>query len=72
MLGGSIMAPLFTGGRRFANLRLKKAQYERILHNYYQTNLTAIQEVNDSLMSVKLDKEKMERTLKQFALESED
>ena len=68
MLGGSIMAPLFTGGRRL----LKKAQYERILHNYYQTNLTAIQEVNDSLMSVKLDKEKMERTLKQFALESED
>ena len=72
MVGAGIMAPIFTGGRRFANLRLKKAQYERILHNYYQTNLTAIQEVNDSLMSVKLDKEKMERTLKQYDLESED
>ena len=72
MLGGGIMAPLFTGGRRFANLRLQKARYERVLHNYYQTNLTAIQEVNDSLLSVKLDKEKMERTIKQFDLESED
>lgn len=72
LIGGSIMAPLFTGGRRFANLRLKKAQYERILHNYYQTNLTAIQEVNDSLMAVKLDKEKMDRTMKQFELESSD
>lgn len=72
MVGAGIMAPLFTGGRRFANLRLKKAQYERILHNYYQTNLTAIQEVNDSLMSVKLDKEKMDRTMKQYQLEAED
>ena len=71
-LGGGLLMPLFTGGRRLANLRLKKTEYEKILHNYYQTNLTAIQEVNDALVAVRLDKEKMEQTLKQADLEADD
>lgn len=71
-LGAGAIMPLFTGGKRIANLKIKKAQYEKILHNYYQTNLTALQEVNDSLMNAKLDKEKMERTLKQANLEASD
>lgn len=71
-IGAGAMLPIFTGGKRIANLKLKKAQYERILHNYYQTNLTAIQEVNDTLASVKLDKEKMNQTLKQADLEKAD
>lgn len=71
-IGAGAMLPIFTGGKRIANLKLKKAQYERILHNYYQTNLTAIQEVNDTLASVKLDTEKMNQTLKQAALEKAD
>ena len=69
-LGGSIMYPFFTGGARFANLRLKKAQYERILQSYYKTNLTAIQEVNDSLVSINKDTQKMEETQKQADLEA--
>ena len=72
LLGGSIMYPFFTGGSRFANLRLKKAEYERILQNYYKTNLTAIQEVNDSLVSIKMDREKMTETEKQAKLEKAD
>lgn len=71
-LGGSIMYPFFTGGAKFANLRLKKAQYERILQNYYKTNLTAIQEVNDSLVEIRMDREKMAETERQAALEKED
>ena len=71
-LGGSIMYPFFTGGARFANLRLRKAQYERILQNYYKTNLTAIQEVNDSLVSINKDTQKMEETKKQAELEAKD
>ncbi len=71
-LSAGAMMPLFTGGRRIANLRLKKAAYERILHNYYQTNLTAIQEVNDSLVALKLDNDKMKQTLKQAELETSD
>lgn len=72
LLGGGFLLPLFTGGQRIANLRLKKATYERILQNYYKTNLTAIQEVNDALVKVKKDKEKVDQTLKQANLESAD
>ena len=72
MLGGSIMYPFFTGGSRFANLRIRKAEYERILQNYYKTNLTAIQEVNDSLVSIKMDTDKMTETEKQAKLEKAD
>ncbi len=71
-LGGFAMLPLFTGGLRLANLRYSKAEYERILENYYKTNLTAIQEVNDSLVSIKMDREKMDETLKQALLEKAD
>lgn len=69
-LGAGAIMPIFTGGKRIAGLKLKKAQYERILHNYYQTNLTAMQEVNDALVTVKLDKDKMNQTLKEEGLEA--
>ena len=48
-LGGGLMSPLFRGGSLVSNLRLKKATYERILQNYYKTNLTSIQEVKKFL-----------------------
>ena len=38
------MLPVFTGGSRIANLKLKKVQYDKMLENYYKTNLNAIQE----------------------------
>ena len=69
-LGGAVMYPFFTGGGRFANLRMKKATYERILQNYYKTNLTAIQEVNDSLVSINKDTQKMNETEIQANLEA--
>lgn len=72
LLGGSIMYPFFTGGSRIANLKIRKAEYERILQNYYKTNLTAIQEVNDSLVSIKMDNQKMSETEKQAKLEKAD
>lgn len=71
-IGAAGMLPLFTGGSLTANLRLKKTEYERVLQNYYKTNLTAIQEVNDALVFVKKDTEKMERTRKQADLEKTD
>lgn len=61
-LGGGLGLPLFTGGRRIANLKMKKVEYERVLNNYYQTNLTAIQEINDAMVSIKLDEEKYQDT----------
>ncbi len=71
-IGGFGLLPLFTGGARIANLRIKKAEYERILQNYYKTNLTAIQEVNDSLVSIRMDRQKMTETKKQADLEKAD
>ena len=68
-LGGGLGLPLFTGGRRIANLKLKKDEYERLLNNYYKTNLTAIQEVNDALVSIRLDHEKYQDVEKQAKLE---
>ncbi len=71
-LGGGLNLPIFTGGKRRANLKLKKDVYERVLNNYYQTNLTAIQEVNDAMVSIKLDEQKFNDTKKQAKLERED
>lgn len=71
-IGGGLGLPLFTGGRRIANLRLKKDEYERLLNNYQKTNLTAIQEVNDALVSIRLDHEKYQDVEKQAKLERED
>jgi len=68
-LGGGLLWPIFTGGQRVANLKIKKATYERILENYYQTNLTAIQEVNDSLYTLKSDDERYTQLTKQYELE---
>lgn len=72
MLGGGLNLPIFTGGRRIANLKMKKDTYERVLNSYYQTNLTAIQEINNALVSIRLDEEKYADTQKQAALERED
>lgn len=71
-LAAGAMLPVFTGGRRIANLKLKKVQYDEILNKYMKTNLTAIQEVNDALVSVKKDTEKMSQTKKQAELEQTD
>lgn len=71
-LAAGINLPLFTGGKRWANLKIKKSEYERLLNNYYKTNLTAIQEINDALVSIKLDHEKFKDTETQAKLERED
>lgn len=72
LLGGQTVLPLFTGGAKFANLRLNKNKYEQVLQNYYKTNLVAIQEVNDSLSSLKLDNEKYKNNLKTYDMQKSD
>ena len=71
-LAGGAMLPIFTGGKRIANLKIKKDEYERILNNYYKTNLTAIQEVNDALITINLDEQKYADMKKQADLERQD
>lgn len=72
LLGGQAALPFFTGGAKFANLRLNKNKYEQVLENYYKTNLVAIQEVNDSLSSLKLDNEKYQKNLKSLNMQNAD
>lgn len=47
---------IFTGGKKIANLRMKKARYDELFENYMHSNLNAIKEVNDALVQVKYNK----------------
>lgn len=71
-LAAGATLPIFTGGKRIANLRLKKDEYERLLNNYHQTNLTAIQEVNDALTTIKHDDKMLNDTKTQSKLERQN
>ena len=62
-IGGNIIQPLFMGGALRANLKSKKIAYEKMLKNYEKVNLTSMQEVNDSLVSANMDREKLAKTL---------
>ncbi len=44
---------IFAGGRKIANLRLKKAKYEELFEDYKQTDLIAVKEVNTALCLIK-------------------
>ena len=71
-LAGAANWGFFTGGRKIANLKIKKYEYERVLNNYYQTNLVAFQEINDALVIIKQDDKKYRDTLMQSQLEKKD
>lgn len=70
--GGGLFSPLFTGGARIANLKLRKATYERVLENYKKVNLVAMQEINDSLVSINKDEEKFDKIKKQQMLTQQE
>ncbi len=59
LLGGGAQLPIFTGFKRVANVKLNKNKYEQLLQHYQKVNLTAIQEINDSLYNFKFDNEKL-------------
>lgn len=71
-LGGGLLHPIFAGGKIKANLKAKKVAYEKSLKNYEKVNLTSMQEVNDSLVSVNMDKEKLNKQKEIQSLEQKD
>jgi len=71
-LGGNVIQNVFAGGRIKANLKLKKTAYEKSLKNYEKVNLTSMQEVNDALVAVNMDKEKLEKQEEIQTLEQKD
>ncbi len=46
---------IFTGGRKIANLKIKKLKYEQMFEDYKQTDLTALKEVNAIMCKIKDD-----------------
>lgn len=71
-IAAATMLPVLTGGSRLAGLRLRKVQYDKMLENYHKTNLTAIQEINDAMISVRRDSERLIKHQKQLKLENQD
>ena len=71
-LGGGLLHPIFAGGKIKANLKAKKIAYERSLKNYEKVNLTSMQEVNDTLVSINMDKEKLAKQKEIQTLEQRD
>ena len=71
-VGGGLIQPLFQGFSLTANLKAKKIAYERSLRNYEKVNLTSMQEVNDSLVSVNMDREKLAKQKEIQVLEQKD
>lgn len=71
-LGGGIMQNIFAGGRIKANLKLQKLAYEKRLKEYEKVNLTSMQEVNDTLVAVNLDREKLNKQVEVQNLEEKD
>ena len=71
-LGGGLMHNIFAGGKIMANLKSKKIAYEKSLKNYEKVNLTALQEVNDTLVTVNMDREKLNKQKEIKDLEEQD
>ena len=72
LLGASADLPIFTGFVRIANLKLNKNKYEQLLQSYQKTNLTAIQEVNDSLYNLKSDNKKLLNNIKAYDIQQKE
>ncbi len=56
-IGGNILQQIFTGGALFGQLEVAKAQQKEALFQYQQTILTALREVNDSLIGYEKSQE---------------
>ncbi len=68
---GAATQDLFRGGLRLANLRISNTRFQQAFEAYKQVNLTAVQEVNDSLYFVKEDTNIDKQTLSKFGTETD-
>jgi outer membrane protein, multidrug efflux system len=59
-VGPSLQLPLFTGGRKRAQLAAARASYDGTVANYRQTVLSAFQEVEDQLAAQRLLSKELE------------
>ena len=64
--GANVLQEIFTGGRLISNLQLTQAQQREALHSYLSTLLNAFKEVNDALISHKINLELVETQRKRL------
>ncbi len=67
-LGGQLIAPLFDGGQRKAEVDRNAAVKAQLFHEYAQSVLVAFREVEDSLVQEKYQLQRIERLEKQAKL----
>jgi NodT family efflux transporter outer membrane factor (OMF) lipoprotein len=67
-LAGSIVAPLFDGGSRRAEVRRAEAVRQRLLYDYGSSLLNAVREVEDALVLESRQARQMESLLRQLRL----
>ena len=63
---------IFMGGAKVANLKINKARYEQLFETYRQTDLTAVKEVNDALVIIKIDTATDNNTIEKLRLQTRD
>ena len=69
ILTGAIV-DIFMGGKKIANLKLKKNQYEQLFENYFKSILNAQKEINDSLFDLKENKKIENQTYQLLLMEN--
>jgi NodT family efflux transporter outer membrane factor (OMF) lipoprotein len=68
MIAGSVMQPIFEGGRLRAQVHYNQAKREEQLQQYKQKILTALQEVEDNLALLRANEENLDSNEKRLAL----
>lgn len=61
---------IFMGGKKIANLKLKKNQYEELFQNYLKLTLNAQKDINDSLYDYKENKKIEAQSLNLLTIEN--
>ena len=72
LLTAGFTQTLFAGGRRIANLRIKKNAYDQLFEGYKQSTLKAVQEVNDSFCTIKFDSDVDNANIEKLKLEEDN
>ena len=72
LISAGFMQNIFSGGRKIANLKIKKLQYYQLFEDYKQADLRAIQEINDALCKIKFDTKKDSENNRKYSLEEKN
>ena len=72
LISAGFMQNIFCGGKKVSKLKTKKLQYEQMFENYKQTDLQAIQEINDALCMIKFDTKKDNENKRKYELEKKN